>query len=134
MLRRAFLAAMALLLSGRLSHAQQRPSGDQTVPQALNIDGLITQALRVATKVEDGAEQLLRQVTKQAFIKIEVPNVRLTEVSPARFPPLFVAQGNLPVLLLTILELSKTAEGQLVVTRQAVEQSLREHCPLYPFC
>ena len=54
MLRRAFLAAVALLLTGRLSNGQQRPTGEQTVPEVLNVQGLITQALRVATRVEEG--------------------------------------------------------------------------------
>jgi hypothetical protein len=134
MLRRAFLAAVALLLTGRFSYAQQRPTGEQTVPEVLNIQGLITQALRVALRVEEGAEQMLRQAADQAFRRIEVPNVRLRELSPARFPDLFVGQGNLPILLLTVLEAAKTADGQIIVTRRAVEQSLREHCPLYPFC
>jgi hypothetical protein len=134
MLRRAFLAAVALLLTGRLSRAQQRPTGEQTVPEVLNIQGLITRALRVATRVEEGAEQLLRRAADQAFGRIEVPNVRLRDLPPARFPDLFVGQGNLPILLLAVLEAAKTAEGQIIVTRRAVEQSLREHCPLYPFC
>jgi hypothetical protein len=77
---------------------------------------------------------MLRQAADQAFRRIEVPNVRLRDVSPARFPDLFVGQGNLSILLLTVLERAKTAEGQIILTRQAVEQSLREHCPLYPFC
>jgi hypothetical protein len=54
MLRRAFLAAVALLLTGRMSRAQQRPTGEQTVPEVLNIQGLVTQALRVAVRVEEG--------------------------------------------------------------------------------
>jgi hypothetical protein len=134
MLRRAFLAAAALLLTGRLVLAQRRPTGDQTVPEVLNIQGLISQALKVATKVEEGAEQMLRQVAEDAFRRAEVPNVRLDEVKPTNFPGLFVGQGNLPVLLLAILAAAKTAQGQIVVTRQIVEQSLKDHCPLYPFC
>ena len=134
MLRRAFLAALALILTGRISSAQQRPTGEQTVPQVLNVQGLITQALRVATKVEDGAEQMLREVAARAFGIIEVPNVKLKDLSPVRVPDLFTGQGNLPILLLTVLQAAKTAEGQIVVTRQAVEQSLKERCPLYPFC
>jgi len=134
MLRRAFLAAVALLLTGRLSNAQQRPTGEQTVPEVLNVQGLITQALRVATRVEEGADQVLREAAARAFGRIEVPNVRLKDLPPPRFPDLFISQANLAVLLLTVLQAAKTAEGQIIVTRQAVEQSLREHCPLYPFC
>ncbi|WP_315763632.1 hypothetical protein [Bradyrhizobium sp. SZCCHNS2005] len=134
MLRRAFLAAVALLLTGRLSRAQQRPTGEQTVPEVLNIQGLITQVLRVATRVEDGADQMLREAVARQFRIVEVPNVRVRDVSPGKFPDLLVGQGNLSILLLTVLEVAKTAEGQIIVTRQAVERSLREHCPLYPFC
>jgi hypothetical protein len=134
MLRRAFLAAVALLLTRRLSSAQQRPSGEQTVPEVLNIQGLITQTLRIATRVEDGAEQMLREAASRAFGRIEVPNVRLRDLAPARVPDLFIGQGSLSILLLTVLQIAKTADGQIIVTRQAVEKSLREHCPLYPFC
>lgn len=134
MLRRAFLAAVALLLSGRLSFAQQQPNGEKTVPEVLDVQGLITKALRVAASVEDGAEQMLRQAADQAFRRVEVPGVKLREVPPSRFPNLFVAQGNLATLLFAVLLAAKTAEGRIVVTRTAVEQSLREYCPLYPFC
>jgi len=134
MLRRVFLAAAALLLTGRLSRAQQPPSGERTVPEVLNVQGLIGQALRIATRVEDGAEQMLREAAARAFGRIEVPNVRLRDLPPPRVPDLFTGQGNLPILLLTVLQAAKTAEGQIVVTRQAVEQSLKERCPLYPFC
>lgn len=134
MIRRAFLALVALLVTGKLSRAQRPPSGDRTVPEVLNIQGLITQVLRVATRVEAGAEQLLRDVVVQQFKIVEVPNVRVREVSPGKFPDLLVGQGNLSILLLTVLEAAKTAEGQIIVTRQAIEQALKGHCPLYPFC
>lgn len=134
MFRRAFLAAVALLLTGRLSRAQQRPTGEQTLPQVLNVQGLITRTLSVATIVEEGAEQMLRGAVMQAFVKIEVPNVALKDLSPPRFPDVFTGQGNLSILLLTILQTAKTAGGQIIVTRRVVEQSLKEHCPLYPFC
>jgi hypothetical protein len=134
MIRRAFLAAVALLLTGRLSFAQQRPTGDQNVREILNIQGLVTKALRVAASVEEGAERQLRQAVEQAFGRIEVPNVRLRELLQPRVPDLFVAQANLPILLFAVLQAAKTADGRIVVTRAAVEQSLREYCPLYPFC
>ena len=137
MVRRAFLAAVALLLTRRLSFAQQpapRPTREQNVRDVLDIQGMVTKALRVAAKVEEGAEQQLRQVVGQAFGRMEVPNVRLGDLSLARVPELFVAQSNLPTLLFAVLQAGKTAEGQIIVTRAAVERSLREYCPLYPFC
>ncbi|SEN40999.1 hypothetical protein [Bradyrhizobium sp. OK095] len=134
MLRRAFLAAAALLLTGRLSSAQQRPTGEQTVPRVLNVQGLISRTLSIATTVEEGAEQMLRGAVAEAFGKIEVPNVALKDLPMSRFPDLFTGQGNLSVLLLTVLQTAKTKGGQIIVTRQVVEESLKEHCPLYPFC
>jgi hypothetical protein len=133
MVRRAFLAAVALLLTRRLSVAQQRPTGEQNVREVLDIQGMVTKALRVATKVEEEAEQKLRQAVDQAFRRIEVPNVRLRDLSLAGVPELFVAQSNLPTLLFAVLQAGKTSEG-IIVTRAAVERSLREYCPLYPFC
>jgi hypothetical protein len=77
---------------------------------------------------------MLRGAVAEAFGKIEVPNVALKDLPMSRFPDLFTGQGNLSVLLLTVLQTAKTKGGQIIVTRQVVEQSLREHCPLYPFC
>jgi hypothetical protein len=134
MVRRAFLAIAALLLTGRFSFAQQRVPGNQNVREVLDFQGLVTRALRLATSVEEEAARDLRRAVEQAFGKMEVPNVGLQAVPASSVPNLFVAQANLPILLFAVLQAGKTAEGRIVVTRAAVAQALREFCPLYPFC
>jgi hypothetical protein len=134
MIRRAFLATSALLFSRRLAFAQQRPSGSENVRQVLDVQGLVTKALQVAAVVEKEAELRLRSAVDRAFSIVEVPSVPLNALPPSRVPDLFVAQGNLPILLFALLKAAKTADGRIVVTQAAVEQSLREFCPLYPFC
>lgn len=134
MLRRAFLAALALFLTGRFSIAQKAAPVDRTVPDVLNFEGMITQALSIAAKVEDGAEQMLRDLARQGYERLEVPDIKLANVAPQRFPNLLVGQGAWPILLLSVLQSAKTADGQIVVTRQAVRQALQKYCPLYPFC
>jgi hypothetical protein len=79
--RRVFLAAVALLLTGRWSLAQQRPTGEQSVREVLDIQGLVSRALRVAYTVEKEAEQLLRQAVQQSFDRLEVPGTSVRELS-----------------------------------------------------
>jgi len=134
MIRRAFLATFALLFSGRLAFAQQRPTGGKNVREILDVQGLVTRALEVAAVVEKDAELRLRSAVDRAFGIVEVPSIPLNALPPSRFPELFVAQGNLPILLFALLKAAKTPDGRIVVTQAVVERSLREFCPLYPFC
>jgi hypothetical protein len=134
MLRRTFIATAILLLTEGRLQAQQPGGGEPSPREVFDFQAMVSRALAVATRVDGEAEQLLRTVVGTAVRQLELPPASLRDLSPARVPGLLISQHNLPTLLFGVLQAGKTAEGQVVVTRAVVERSLRQFCPLYPFC
>jgi hypothetical protein len=133
MFRRTFIATFLLALIGRLSLAQQSTKGSPTILDVFDFEGLLRHALRVATKIDGNAEQMLREIIATAAKRLEVPPSSLEGLPSGRVLGLMGFLHGVPTLLFQVLEEGKTPEG-IVVTQASVEKALKSVCPIYPFC
>jgi hypothetical protein len=135
MIRRVFIALAMAVLPWRSKRAEAQdvanPSPSKDNP---DFQGLVSEALKVAAKVEDGADYELRQIVAHGEKKVSGIAENIKQAGAEEFSQLIQAQHNLTLLLLEVLRRGKDAEGAIELTKERVSETLESLCPLFPFC